>query len=51
MAKSQEHGTPILMGLEGDEIGKVIGKEGGIVVEVGTDLRKPASSCCDSVKL
>ncbi len=51
MAKSQVNGTPILIVLEGYEVGKVIGKEGGIVVEVGTELRKTACSRCNSVKL
>jgi len=51
MAKSQENGTTILLGLEGYEVGKVIEEEKGIVVEVGTHLKKPACPCCDSAKL
>jgi len=51
MAKSQENGTTILVGLEGYEVGKAIGKERGIVVEVGAELRKPACSRCNSVNL
>ena len=42
MAKSQENGSTILLGLEGYEVGKVIGEEKGIVVELGTELKKPA---------
>jgi len=45
MAKSQENGTTIVLGLEGYEVGKVIEEEKGIVVEVGTDLKKPACPC------
>jgi len=51
MAKSQENGTTILLGLEGYEVGKVNEEEKGIVVEVGTDLKKPACPRCDSAKL
>jgi len=47
MAKSQENGTTIVLGLEGYEVGKVIEEEKGIVVEVGTDLKKPACPCCN----
>jgi len=51
MAKSQENGTTILLGLEGCEVGEVIEEAKGIVVEVGTDLKKPACPHCDSAKL
>jgi len=51
MAKSQENGITILLGLEGYEVGKVIEEEKGIVVEVGTELRKPACPRCDSARL
>jgi transposase len=51
MAKSQENGSTILLGLEGYEVGKVIGEEKGIVVELGTELKKPACPRCNSVKL
>ena len=51
MAKSQENGTTILLGLEGYEVGEVIEEAKGIVVEVGTDLKKPACPHCDSAKL
>jgi len=51
MANSQENGSTILLGLEGYELGKVIGEERGIVVEVETELKKPACPCCNSVKL
>jgi len=51
MAKSRENGTTILLGLEGYEVGKVTEEERGIVVEVGTDLKKPACPRCDSAKL
>jgi transposase len=51
MAKSQENGTTILLGLEGYKVGKVIEEGKGIVVEVGTDLIKPVCLRCDSAKL
>ena len=51
MAKSQENGTTILLGLKGYEVGKVNEEEKGIVVEVGTELKKPACPRCDSAKL
>jgi transposase len=51
MAKSQENGTTILLGLEGYEVGEVIEEAKGIVVEVGTDLEKPACPHCDSAEL
>jgi hypothetical protein len=38
-------------GLERYEVGKVIEKEKGIVVEVGIDLKKPACPRCHSAKL
>ncbi len=48
MAKSQENGSTILLGLAGYEVGEVIEEAKGIVVEVGTDLKKPACPHCDS---
>ena len=51
MAKSQENGTTILLGLKGYEVGKVSEEEKGIVVEVATELKKPACPRCDSAKL
>ena len=51
MAKSQGNGTTILLKLEGYGVGEVIEEEKGIVVEVGTDVNKPACPCCDSAKL
>ena len=51
MAKSQENGTTILLGLEGYEVGKAIEEEKGIVVEVGADFFKPACPKYDSAKL
>jgi len=51
MAKSQENGTRILLGLEGYEVGEVMEEAKGIVVEVWTDLGKPGCPHCDSVKL
>ena len=51
MAKSQENGTTILLRLEGYEVGKVIEEEKGIVVEVGTELKKQVCQCCSSAKL
>ncbi len=51
MAESQGNGTTILLGLEGYEVGEVIEEVKGIVVEVGTDLKKPACPHCDSAKL
>lgn len=51
MARSQGNGSTILLGLEGYEVGEVIGEEKGIVVEVGIKLRKQACPRCNSVKL
>jgi transposase len=51
MAKSQENGTTILLGLAGYGVGKVVKEEKGIVVEVGADLKKPACPRCDSANL
>jgi len=51
MAKSQENGTTILLGLEGYEVGKVTEEEKGIVVDVGAGLKKPACPRCDSARL
>ncbi len=50
MAKSRENGTTILLGLGGYEVGEVIEKAKGIVVEVGTELKTLACSHCDSGK-
>jgi len=38
MARSQVNGSIILLGLEGYEVGEVIGEEKGIVVEVRIKL-------------
>jgi len=46
MAKSQENGTTILLGLKGYEVGKVSEEEKGMLVEVGTDLKNPACPRC-----
>jgi len=51
MAKSRENGTTILLGLKGYEVGKVSEEEGGIVVKVRADLKKPTCPCCDSANL
>jgi len=51
MAKSQENGTTILLGLKGYEVGKVLGEARGIVVELGIELKKPVCPRCNSVKL
>ena len=51
MARSQGNGSTILLGLEGYEVGEVIGEERGIVVEVGIKSKKPACPRCNSVKL
>jgi len=51
MAKGQENGTTILLGLEGYEVGMVTKSEGKIVVEVRTKERKPVCPYCNSVQL
>jgi len=51
MAKSQENGTTILLGLKGYEVEKVTKEGKGIVVEVQADLKKPACPCCNSTRL
>ena len=50
MAKSQENGTTILLGLKGYEVGRVTQEQAG-VVEVRTDLKKPACPHCGSANL
>jgi len=51
MAKSQENGTTILLGLKGCEVGRVAEGEGKIIVEVKTKERNPVCPYCSSVKL
>ena len=51
MAKSQENGTTILLGLEGHKVGEVSEEERGIVVEVEAGGKKPGCPCCSSAKL
>ena len=51
MARSQGNASTISLGLEGYEIGEVIGEERGIVVEVGIQSKRPACPHCNSVKL
>lgn len=51
MAKSQENGTTILLGLKGYEVGTVTEAEGKIVVEVKAEERDPVCPYCSSVKL
>ncbi len=51
MARSQGNGSTILLGLEGYEVGEVIGEERGIVVDVGIKSKKLAYPRCNSVKL
>ncbi|MCD6390623.1 MAG: hypothetical protein J7L92_01300 [Dehalococcoidia bacterium] len=51
MAKSQENGTTILLGLKGCEGGMVAEREGRIIVEVKTKERNPVCPCCSSVRL
>ena len=51
MARSQDNGSTILLGLKGYEVGDVIEEEKGIVVEVRIKSRKPACPRCSSVEL
>ena len=51
MAKSQENGTTILLGLKGHKVGEVSEEERGIVVEVEADGKKPGCPRCSSAKL
>jgi len=51
MAKSQENGTTILLGLKGCEVGMVTENEGKIIVEVKTKERNPVCPYCSSVRL
>ena len=51
MAKSQENGTTVLLGLKGCEVGTVAEGEGKIIVEVKTKERNPVCSYCSSVRL
>lgn len=51
MAKSQENGTTILLGLKGYEVGMVTENEEEIIVEVRIRERKPVCPYCNSVRL
>jgi transposase len=51
MAKSQENGTTILLGLKGCEVETVAEGEGKIIVEVKTKERNPVCPYCSSVRL
>ena len=51
MARSQDNGSTILLGLKGYELGDVIEEEKGIVVDVRIESRKPACPNCSSVEL
>jgi len=51
MARSQDNGTTILLGLKGYEVGKVTESEGKITVEVRTREKKPTCPHCDSAGL
>lgn len=51
MAKSQENGTTILLGLKGYEVVTVTESEGKIIVEASAQENKPVCPCCSSVKL
>lgn len=51
MAKSQENGTTILLGLKGFEVGTVTEREGKIIVEVRVGQGKAVCPHCGSVKL
>ena len=51
MAKSQENGITILLGLEGHKVGEVSEDERGIVVEVEADGEEPDCPLCDEAKL
>ena len=51
MAKSQENGTIILLGLKGYEVGMVTENGEKIIVEARSRERKPVCPYCNSVKL
>jgi len=51
MAKSQENGNTILLGLKGYEVGMVTENGGKIIVEARSRERKPICPYCSSVKL
>lgn len=51
MAKSQEHGTTILLGLEGHRVGKVKENDEGIVVEIEGGIRNNNCPYCGSTRL
>jgi transposase len=51
MAKGQEDGITILLGLKGYQVSKVIEGEGRVTVEVRPEQGKPACSYCGSKKL
>jgi transposase len=51
MAKSQENGTTILLGLKGYEVGTVTESEGKIAVGVRAQERKPVCPYCSSARL
>ena len=51
MAKSQENGITILLGLKGYQIGKVWEGGGGIVVQVTIGMRKVSCPYCGSLRL
>jgi transposase len=51
MAKSQENGTTILLGLKGHRVGEVKEKDEGIVVEVEGGIRGDSCAYCGSTKL
>ena len=51
MAKSQENGTTILLGLKGYEVGMVTESEGRVMVEVRAEQEKPVCPHCGWTKL
>ena len=51
MARSQENGTTILLGLKGYEVGTVTESEGRVIVEVRAERGKPGCPHCDCTKL
>ena len=51
MAKSQENGTTILLGLKGYEVVTVTGSEGKIIVKARAQGSKPVCPYCSSVNL
>jgi transposase len=51
MAKSQEDGTTILLGLKGYKVVTVTESEGKMIVEARAQERKPVCPYCSSVKL